>query len=61
MSGDPVTLPPLDPNASDDADGDQQRKVAFLRKKLAEATPSRACHLRYLLDQAEGRLQLERE
>lgn len=57
-----VDLPPLDPNVIDDADGDQKRKIAFLRKKLAEAPrPSRAAMLRYELDLAEGRIQLERQ
>lgn len=63
MSADPVpTLPPLDPNVVNDADADRVRQIAFLRKKLAEPQrPARAALLRYELNKAEGRIQLERE
>lgn len=63
MSGESiVTLPPLDPNVVDDADANRDRQIEFLRKKLAEPQrPARAALLRYELNKAEGRIQLERE
>ena len=57
MNAEPLpTLPPLDPNAVDDADADRERRIVYLRKALAEAKrPSRAAMLRLELYNAEKR------